>query len=338
MSAMICSGETTNLILCLLVAVVAICHCTIAEEFDLPFPCQKNEQCATYNSALKNATCKNGYCVCENGSESKHCSSLNIPQHSSRNAVSSTIVNGCKVNQHCIPNSFCNTTISQCLCNKDYIMSTDKKQCLKKANAIDVPCVEEKQCSALLQNTTCRNGHCSCIDGYHHVGNTCYKTIELGKSCRNMEECTHIEGAICTNYGVCGCGPETMISNNKKTCLPIVAEILQSCVEDVQCSTTFTNAVCIDQICQCQPKFHFERQMNRCFEDKGLDEHCGSSFECYQIGDGNATAKAMQCTENICVCTDGFDRENDKCVNSEGVRFLGTLSAVLLSLFLYVVL
>ncbi|XP_076249715.1 uncharacterized protein LOC143189012 isoform X2 [Calliopsis andreniformis] len=293
MSAMICSGETTNLILCLLVAVVAICHCTIAEEFDLPFPCQKNEQCATYNSALKNATCKNGYCVCENGSESKHCSSLNIPQHSSRNA---------------------------------------------EANAIDVPCVEEKQCSALLQNTTCRNGHCSCIDGYHHVGNTCYKTIELGKSCRNMEECTHIEGAICTNYGVCGCGPETMISNNKKTCLPIVAEILQSCVEDVQCSTTFTNAVCIDQICQCQPKFHFERQMNRCFEDKGLDEHCGSSFECYQIGDGNATAKAMQCTENICVCTDGFDRENDKCVNSEGVRFLGTLSAVLLSLFLYVVL
>lgn len=101
--------------------------------------------------------------------------------------------------------------------------------------------------------------------------------------------------------------------------------------------------MCINFKCQCIPKFHYERNINQCVIDKGnnlsfifrisllrslastfkfssfigLDENCGTSYECYKPGDENTTTRAMQCISNTCVCTEGFQREEDVCISSE---------------------
>lgn len=333
------SVEMNNRLLCLLVLVaVAISHRAIAEQIDPPIPCATSEVCIKYSSTFKNPTCKNGYCLCENGAEMKNCSSQSVPQASNRNAVLSEqfiVRTSCKVDQNCVlENSFCNSTISQCECHKTYVLSTDKKKCLNKADSIDSPCVEDKQCLSFLQNTTCRNKKCSCIDGYHYLGNACYKAIEPGQTCTELKQCAHVDGAICTEDKVCKCGAETVISTNKKSCLKVASEMLTSCIEDHQCNITFPNSMCINFKCQCIPKFHYERNINQCVIDKGLDENCGTSYECYKPGDENTTTRAMQCISNTCVCTEGFQREEDVCISSESTRLLGTLLPFFLAAFI----
>lgn len=40
-------------------------------------------------------------------------------------------------------------------------------------------------------------------------------------------------------------------------------------MDDAQCSTTFSHASCIDKMCRCANQYHFERELNECFLDKG---------------------------------------------------------------------
>ncbi|XP_076761444.1 uncharacterized protein LOC143429653 [Xylocopa sonorina] len=291
----------------------------ITEQFDPSIPCQTNNDCVGLSNSLKDTSCRNGYCACKHADQIKNCSIIDLVPHDSNRSTETPVPRICKVNQDCkYKNSICNTTISQCDCQRDYILSSNRKVCLKKAESLDFPCAEDTQCLAFLSNTTCRNGQCNCVSGYHYARNACYKTIVFGKPCNQTEECAHVNGAVCTDSRVCNCPEATEISYDRDRCLSVAQAILDSCAEDVQCSETFANALCIDGRCNCRANYHFEPEIGQCFIDRGLGENCGNTYECYQRENGNDTKKALRCVGNVCVCAETYQREQDRCVN-EGV-------------------
>ncbi|KZC13349.1 PREDICTED: tenascin-like [Dufourea novaeangliae] len=322
----------------LAVELLAILGLATAEQIDVTIPCETSEDCVKFSVLLKDPFCRNGHCECKYGTEYRNCSNAGILRPNSRNA-GSPIFHSCKLDKECtFNNSMCNTSISQCDCQKDYVMSTTRKTCLKRVNAIESPCVEDRQCTDFLANTTCQNGRCDCIPGYHYAGNACYETIALGERCSRPEECSKVQGAVCIEEKmICDCFEETVIDSTGKRCLPVAREFLNKCVEDKQCSQSFGDAAaCIDGTCRCLDRHHFELEMNRCYLDTGLDEQCGNAYDCYQADDENRTRKAVTCTANVCVCAEDFHREDDACVVNEGTRFLGSLLTLLLATFLFV--
>ncbi|XP_076681512.1 uncharacterized protein LOC143375848 [Andrena cerasifolii] len=334
-STMFSPAQTKNHLLLLLVF-VATFHRAIAENINPPIPCTNSTDCVQYSSALKDPSCTKGFCACKYGSEIKNCSSAEVALQT-RNAELPA-VNSCKHDQDCIRNAVCNTTISQCECQKEYILSANMKSCLKKAESIDSPCVEDNQCVAFLRNTTCQSGKCGCIPGYHFAANACYKTVDFGEACTRPEECALVEGATCAERNICDCPAETVANANKTRCLPAAREILENCVDDAQCSKTFSHASCIDQTCRCSNQYHYEPEQKECFLDIGLDQNCGNTYDCYQLGNESVTAKAVQCLKNVCVCADGFVREADKCVVNGGAHhLLETLLPFLVAVVLRVV-
>ena len=318
-STMFSPAQTKNHLLLLLVF-VATFHRAIAENIDPPIPCKNSTDCVEYPSALKDPTCIKGFCACINGLEIRNCSSAKVGLQA-RNADSAAVYS-CKHDQDCVDNAICNRTISRCECRKDHVLSGNEKYCLKKAESIDSPCVESKQCRAFLRNTTCRSRKCGCISGYHFATNACYKTVDFGEACTRPEECALAEGATCTERNICDCSAETVTNANKTSCLPVAREILENCVDDAQCSKTFSHASCIDNTCRCPNQYHFEPEQNECFLDRGLDQNCGNTYDCYLLGNETVTAKTVQCVGNVCVCADGFVREADKCVANGGAHHL----------------
>ncbi|CAD1477644.1 unnamed protein product, partial [Heterotrigona itama] len=290
-----------------------------------PIPCTDAKTCIEVLNISRGLSCQNGYCLCENDGQAKNCSSNNIT-HISR-STEATFFHVCKTDKDCMVNhTFCNTTMSQCDCQRDYILSNSKKECLKsnddqseylnaKAETFDFPCTESRQCSILLPNTVCENNQCVCIAGYHPVENACYKTIGMREFCTKDEECAHVSGAVCTSSDVCDCPQETVISEDGKRCLKVARDILDECVENVQCAQTFEKAVCVNQTCDCEARYHFEPEMKRCFNNRGLDEDCGNTYDCYQDENENVTGKALKCEKNVCVCAENYTREHDRCVN-----------------------
>lgn len=59
-----------------------------------------------------------------------------------------------------------------------------------------------------------------------------------------------------------------MINKDRQKCLPVARDILDICVEDIQCTTTFPDALCIDELCQCQNQYHFEPEIKQCYFNK----------------------------------------------------------------------
>ncbi|XP_060828663.1 prion-like-(Q/N-rich) domain-bearing protein 25 [Bombus pascuorum] len=315
----------------LLIAVII--HSAVTEDIDPPIPCVSVQTCVDNLNITKGVTCTNGYCVCENDGQMKNCSSSNI-QHNKTTGF--TIFQTCKIDQNCgVNNTICNTTKSQCECRKGYVLSSSKRECLKKADALDFPCTDNIQCLAYLPNTTCQNNQCICIPGYHFVTNACYKTIDVGKSCNRSEECAHVNGVICTDRNICDCAEATVINKDKKKCLRVAEDILEECEEDVQCIESFPNASCVNRTCQCQSGYHFENTEKQCYNNKKLGETCGNTYDCYQEENGNVTEKAVICEKNVCVCAENYERKDDRCV-SGGSHLLPVLPTFLVTIICFI--
>ncbi|XP_012141326.2 uncharacterized protein LOC100875601 [Megachile rotundata] len=311
-----------------LVLFAVFCY-ALDQRFDPAIPCSDSQGCIVSYNSMKNASCRNGFCVCNDGTTIKNCSSAELMHQTNRSAVA--IYQTCKVQHDCAwNNSFCNTTASRCECLKGYILSSSKKSCLQKAKAIDYPCIDNTQCLSFSQNTTCQSGQCTCLVGYHFTENACYKTIDLEAACTVDEECAHVEGAVCNEDKICNCPAATVLSESKEKCLPVAREIFQNCTEHVQCNETFVDSLCVDGKCRCREKFHFEVGVQQCYVDKGLDEVCGNTYECYQANESENATKAVRCSHNICTCAENFSREGDKCV-SEGTPTMESPALLLLA-------
>lgn len=90
----------------------------------------------------------------------------------------------------------------------------------------------------------------------------------MGKSCNRSQECAHVNGAICTDRNVCDCAEATVINKDRKKCLRVAEDILEECEEDVQCTKSFPNALCVNRTCQCQSGYHFEYTEKQCYNNK----------------------------------------------------------------------
>lgn len=145
---------------------------------------------------------------------------------------------------------------------------------------------------------------------------------------------------------MCDCTKETVINEDRQKCLPVARDILDICVEDIQCTKTFSDALCIDGLCRCQNQYHFESEIRQCYFNKSkyslsrtslfpllyryiyiyildrwrcfteLGETCANTYECYQNEENeNVTRKVLTCMENVCVCIEDYVRQDNKCVN-----------------------
>ncbi|XP_076644620.1 uncharacterized protein LOC143354427 [Halictus rubicundus] len=331
--------RASRLFVLLLAAILIEFTGAVAQQIVVAIPCTDSKTCIE-SSAVKNATCTNGFCECSTAVEVKNCSMSETRRPANRNA-GVPVAHTCKLAQDCkFNNSICNTTNSQCECQKEYVLSADRKSCLKKAEAIESACEEDKQCTVFLANTTCRDGKCSCAEGSHYTGNACYKTIALNNStCTQSEECATVDGAICTDREVCDCKAGTVINAAGNTCLPVAKQFSDSCVEHKQCSMTFQeDAVCVDGTCRCRDRYHFDQEMNRCFMDKGLGDKCAVTQECYHASKVNGTSEGLQCSRNECVCAEDYHEEGDACIANEATSMPGlslvTLAALILPAFI----
>ncbi|XP_011156737.1 prion-like-(Q/N-rich) domain-bearing protein 25 isoform X2 [Solenopsis invicta] len=240
----------------------------------------------------------------------------------------------CRLNQDCnFPGGICNDTIRQCVCSKNYVPADNGRGCVLKADSIEASCTDENQCLAFLANTTCENNKCVCKSDYYYVDKACWKMVEYDEPCTKNEECSHIEGSICTDDMTCRCAAEMVLNTNNTKCLPAAKEMQDECTESIQCEATFEFSICVDEKCQCDQNFHYERELTRCFFNKAIGDECANDYECYQAEDyeNDPPIKSMICNSNICTCADNYTFSENKCVNA------GSSVAVISSLILSVI-
>ncbi|XP_014485010.1 PREDICTED: matrilin-2-like isoform X2 [Dinoponera quadriceps] len=241
----------------------------------------------------------------------------------------------CKHDQDCnFHGGFCNTTNQQCYCSKGYVPSNDKHHCLEKAQSMNFTCTEDNQCLAFLPNTTCLSNKCVCVSGYHYMDNACWEMAGYGQPCTKIQECSHIEGSNCTDNMTCECGVETVLSEDGKRCLAVVRDIRDECEESVQCQT-FEHSSCIEKMCQCREGYHYERDMSRCFLNRGIDDECANNYECYLAEDykRDPPIESLICKVNVCVCAENYIKAKNVCVN-DGSPFFASFRVITLIAFL----
>ncbi|XP_071574244.1 uncharacterized protein [Temnothorax nylanderi] len=305
---------------------------TNGDKIDTLIPCRNTSDCRSMSTLPSDAFCKDGLCMCpkvDTGVQA--CSSINASMH--ENKISGPLLyRTCIHAQDCnFLGGICNTTIRQCVCLKDYVPSSNKQHCVKKINAIEASCTDRNQCLAFVANTTCEDSKCVCISGYHYVDNVCWKVAEYNEPCTKNQECSHVEGAICTDNMTCGCAAETVLNMDGKKCLAAAKKIRDECTESIQCTATFEFSTCVDNMCQCEQNFHYEHELTRCFSNKAIGDECANNYECYQAEDyeNDPSIKSVTCNSNTCTCADNYILSENKCV-SAGSSFVASLSIIIL--------
>ncbi|XP_057320840.1 uncharacterized protein LOC130664760 isoform X2 [Microplitis mediator] len=116
----------------------------------------------------------------------------------------------CKHDEDCVSDTiFCNTTRHQCFCIPGHTADTGRHNCLPIVKNITGACEDNEQCVVGIPNSICYNKTCVCSDGYHLVGNKCWKTAGYLEPCSEDNECyfgvkSDPKGAKCIN-NVCNC-------------------------------------------------------------------------------------------------------------------------------------
>ncbi|XP_011260672.1 prion-like-(Q/N-rich) domain-bearing protein 25 isoform X1 [Camponotus floridanus] len=293
-----------------------------ADRIDTPIPCGNTSDCRNMSIlpvlSQTDAFCKDGYCMCPNVDNGFKRCSIHTSIYEIRGPL---FYRTCKHDQDCkYEGGFCNSTIRQCDCIKDYVPSKNKQRCVQKVRSIDAFCMDENQCLAFLANTTCEKNKCVCISGYYYVDNACWKMVGYRQPCRKNSECSHIEDVICTNDMKCECSSGMVLNEDGKRCLMAATKIEDECVESVQCVATFKNSLCLDKTCQCEANYHYEHNLARCSPNRVLDDDCANDYECYQPEDyekkNDSSIKSVMCKANRCTCAENYVRQENTCVSA----------------------
>lgn len=305
-------------------------------KIDTPIPCGNTSDCRSTLTLPRDAFCKDGYCMCpkeDNGI--KVCSSINAFMHEVK-MPGPLVYRTCKHNQDCkFEGGFCNNTISQCDCMKNYVSSKNQQHCVKRVHSLDASCTDQNQCLAFLANTTCENNKCVCISGYHYVDNACWRMAGYKQPCTKNQQCSHIEGVICTDMK-CECTIGMVLNSDSKRCLMAADKIRNECTESIQCTATFEHSLCLDNTCQCESDYHYEHDLARCFPNKAIDDDCANNYECYQAEDyeeNNPPIKSMMCEANRCTCAENYVRQDNKCVSAGSSSFGTSIIVSVITLF-----
>ncbi|KAL1500902.1 hypothetical protein ABEB36_006321 [Hypothenemus hampei] len=172
------------------------CHeINLLEDF-----CRSDANCVLEDGSY--AFCADGQCQCNIGLrptlDRKHC------------VIARALGENCTDDYQCsfTANSVCRDV---CRCSIDYVISRNNTACLKAATYFNETCEEHVQCSEFLRDSVCSNNYCGCQDGYHSYENKCVRTVNVGSSCGDKDECIFSQdyaGILDCLEGVCQCLPE----------------------------------------------------------------------------------------------------------------------------------
>ncbi|XP_012287721.1 multiple epidermal growth factor-like domains protein 6 [Orussus abietinus] len=304
----------------------------VGEYHEITVPCQTTEQCISFPKMPPDAICDDFVCKCfdENREMRKDCPGMGPAIAMQGRASGSLVGRTCTRNDDCnLANGFCDSILKVCTCRTGFVKSGDSRRCLKGVKSLGSSCQDDEQCKVIIDNSRCADGQCKCLEKYHFLEDTCWKTIEFGEECMLSQECAHVAEAECNMHDrKCTCPLGSVISQDGRRCLPSVWKIESECAESVQC-LHLLGAECIDKICRCRSGQHFDVSTDRCVVTKGLGENCEGNHECYQ--DDSSDPKSLSCIAGTCICSEGFYREEGKCVAGANAA---TASAVLLLLSL----
>ncbi|KAJ4430043.1 hypothetical protein ANN_22251, partial [Periplaneta americana] len=123
------------------------------------------------------AYCEKSVCVCPNHYH---------PTQNGRDCIKTVYLDEpCQNDLECVtPNSRCGDV---CRCRVNYIQSRQNNSCIRAADNMGDPCVENEQCTMFLVRAECGvNGRCRCTEGFHYIppNSKCFR--DIGKSMQNI--------------------------------------------------------------------------------------------------------------------------------------------------------
>ncbi|XP_043271058.1 tenascin-like [Venturia canescens] len=305
------------------------------QQIDAPaVPCSTDAVCRDARLPPE-ARCHSGFCVClDYNSVPKNCTHRDsAPKSAGRNSAAD--VQSCSIAKDCnLPYEYCNTTRKQCGCIEGYVMASQIRECLPVATALGSDCQEDQQCQKTMGNTSCTDKQCVCSVGYHFTGNnTCWKTLVIGDGCSSDQECSHVEGAICSKTtSRCTCRENSTSNTIGDKCLLLAEAMFAACIEKPQCSNKFVNSDCIDKKCECEKSYHYNTTLVQCTSTPSLDGKCSEDYECGQDED-QGEPRTQKCADNVCICNANFVRDGTRCTAGAASLVPGLLSVLSVLLF-----
>lgn len=169
-------------------------------------------------------------------------------------------------------------------CSDQYCECDGSRFCIhpNKAglNKLEESCSTDSDC--MIENSVCEKGKCQCeedkvasLDKRSCLINSTLSfwflnIFTLGLISAPKDTCTNCSELVntCTE-GQCSCENGFVPNSDSTQCLKNAVTIHDFCEEDVQCSATFVNAVCINTSCQCQKSFRFNSTAQTCVKNAG---------------------------------------------------------------------
>ncbi|KAI6173765.1 EGF-like domain-containing protein [Aphelenchoides besseyi] len=192
----------------------------------------------------------------------------------------------------------------------EYLVFEPGQSCDRPINSIAVV-----ECTG---NSVCAQGYCSCPNGepiQNHVCVTVNTFAQPGEPCiLNVTRCAG--SSFCSpETGICCCPQRQVFLNGQCARVTVASPMpLQSCTANSLCQG---NSYCINQRCQCLPGTVLSQTKNVCQPivlgtpmriNVSPGQACGSGVGC---------SRGSNCISGICVCVNGQQASNGRCVNDD---------------------
>ncbi|XP_074100545.1 uncharacterized protein LOC141528395 [Cotesia typhae] len=230
--------------------------------------CQQDDDCGPENSI-----CVDNHCKCEPNFSREGDSQCNSPQ----------------LKMPCSTYTDCNSLIKHSLCSEN-----NKCECFPTYFPInETACVpyHESYCSdsdpCKLENSVCINNLCRCASHYSYIGLKCEPKLKT--TCNIDDECKIVY------FQKCSIDMKNTF-NSSYTFMhhfECKLQIGDKCTLDEQCSPVHSR--CIDNLCQCKPKFVPSGTGNKCVSVYS-NRKCTTHEDCAHILNG------MCSDDNECIC------------------------------------
>ncbi|XP_043258055.1 prion-like-(Q/N-rich) domain-bearing protein 25 [Colletes gigas] len=331
-------------------------------ELSIEKKCTTNENCKQFDNTvcgpLGKCVCKRAYFLHENGkcvpelgepclvndtahierSECKYgkwnCKSNQVASVDNRSCrkANRKYNYSCNFDEQCHtfgPDAVCNN--ERCLCNENSQFIESELFCWVKRKIGD-KCQQSKDCYVNDKSAkpSCKNNICSCPKGTQANAEltACEERVTgINSTCTKNSDCPTENSECKSNRCTC---KKNYVAISVDSCLPVVGHE-EPCENDLQCSATMANAVCIgeggsneNKTCDCAANCHYK--FKKCYKTKDsnlsskictlayknieisvLGSRCDYLGECYL----NSDDYRVVCKNNRCSCNWGYVKAND---------------------------
>ncbi|XP_015119145.1 prion-like-(Q/N-rich) domain-bearing protein 25 isoform X2 [Diachasma alloeum] len=216
------------------------------ESIEIGHMCQTSYNCRTSDNS--SSFCVDGFCSCplQHHANGKEC------------LKSAFLGDQCTIDDECV--DFHSHCFGTCICKIDYVRSSDGKRCLKAANSMGDPCIEDSQCTASLKNSKCDNDNtCTCLINLKRRGSVCFRKLNphmLGNKCINRTQCveptvpetvvdeTEVTNVDCIN-GSCSCAEGYTQTETMDDCIRFSENGTSAMSNDISISICFFSSILI---------------------------------------------------------------------------------------------